>query len=274
MKQLCIVGFGLIGGSLGLAARARGAVERVTAVDRPDVLALARERKFADEFVDMNDEEASVRALAASDMTILAAPVWVISERVEWALSHANLVTDCGSTKRRIVERARRSPRAGRFVPGHPMAGLPHGGTSSARADLFEGSAWLLCPSGSEPDAVLSVERLVSTIGARPVFLDADAHDAAVARTSHLPQLLASALTVVAARHASAAAGPAFERATRAAGGPEPIWHDIFGSNADEIARAIRELCAELEPIAGELADGGRTSRADALLERARRLRS
>ena len=96
-----------------------------------------------------------------------------------------------------------------------------------------------------------------------------------MARTSHLPQLLASALAVlVDAEAARDAAGPAFERATRTAGGPGPIWRDIFASNGDEIARAIAELCRTLEPLAAELAAGEKTDLADELLARARAIRS
>jgi len=276
MKKLVILGFGLIGGSIGLGVRARRPFDHVVAVDSPSVLALAREKRAADEFVSVEDRERVVRALDESTLTVLAAPVEAICESVEWVLNHADAVTDCGSTKRRIVACAQRSPRARRFVPGHPMAGLPQGGLASAREDLFRGSNWLLCgnSTGADTDAVQTVEALVASLGATAISLDPEQHDAAVARTSHLPQLLASALATLADKHAGAgAAGPAFERATRAAGGPESVWRDIFASNADEIARAIRELCAELEPIAGEL-DARRLGRALALLARAREVRS
>jgi prephenate dehydrogenase len=275
MNRLAIVGFGLIGGSIALGARRAGMFDEVTAIDSPDVLALAEQKRAADAFVERQDREAVERALSRSVLTVLAAPVQVICDSIAWTLAHANAVTDCGSTKRRIVESANRSPRAHRFVPGHPMAGLPHGGLASARADLFEGSTWILGRSGADADSLQLVENLVAALGARVISLDPETHDAAVARTSHLPQLLASALRVLAEQGARAGAtGPAFERATRAAGGPEPIWSDIFSSNADEVARSIRELCAELSPIADTLEASGDVTAALKLLERARRIRS
>lgn len=274
MNRLTVLGFGLIGGSIGLGARTSGAFTEVTAVDTPEVLALARTMNAADVFVDRAAREQVEKALSGSTLVVLATPVQGICDSVEWVLSHAPVVTDCGSTKRRIVQLANRSPFASRFVAGHPMAGLPEGGLANARGELFRGRNWLLCPGEADRDAVQQVEALIAALGAKSIALSAADHDAAVARTSHLPQLLASALRVLGARHAGAgAAGPAFERATGAAGGPEPLWHDIFSSNADEIARAIRELCAELEPVACELADGQRITRALGLLDRARRLR-
>lgn len=275
MKGIAVFGFGLIGGSIGLAARAARSFGPVTAIDAPDVLTLAREREAADIFVDRADSDAVARSLSEATLTVLATPVRVICDSLEFVLSYANVVTDCGSTKRQIVESARRSARARRFVPGHPMAGLPHGGLKSARADLFRDSAWLLCPQEAEADAVALVETLIAGLGARAIALEPAEHDAAVARTSHVPQLLASALAVLGERYArTGAAGPAFERATRAAGGPAPVWQDIFSSNADEIARALRELCGELEAITGELGEGGEPTLTLALLDRARHVRS
>ena len=272
MIRLTIHGFGLIGGSVGLAARQAGVADRVTAIDRPEVLSLARERRAADQLVDASDREACERAVRDADLTVLAGPVDVIASNVVWALQHGAVVTDAGSTKRRILAEAARSGRAQRFVAGHPMTGVPYGGLARARADLFEGRPWLICPGSSAPDALALAENLATKVGARLVHLEPDAHDAAVARTSHLPQLLASAMLALGHAHASkGAAGPAFERVTLAAGGSAPVWREIFASNGDQVARAIRELCAELEPIAQELTEG-HTERAEDLLERARRL--
>lgn len=275
MSRLAIFGFGLIGGSVALAARAAEAGVHITAIDRAAVLASPEAARVADERIDVENSADAERALRESTLTVLAAPVSVIGERVSWALEHAPLVTDCGSTKRRVIEQARKSPRARRFVPGHPMAGLPEGGIRNASAELFQGRTWILCAEDADADAVLEVERWVDRFGARVLRFTADLHDAAVARTSHLPQLLASALSLIGeARGARSAAGPAFERATRIAGGPESMWRDIFASNGDEIARALREFLAELEPVLSELEAGAGTQSADALLARARRLRA
>lgn len=270
--RLAIVGFGLIGGSLALAARARGVATAVTAVDRPASLVRARERAAADTFVDVGDTGALHAALAAADLTVLAAPVSVIEELVAVALESAPVVTDAGSTKRAVTLAAARSPRRAWFVPGHPMAGLPSGGVENARADLFEGRQWLLSPEGVEPSALGLVERLVSGVGATPERLSVEAHDRAVAVTSHVPQLLANALVVLAERGAArSAVGPAFEGATRVAGGAEAMWRDIFATNADEIARALAGLEDELGRVRQALArQPPDLGPALALLERAR----
>jgi prephenate dehydrogenase len=274
MTRLVVVGFGLIGGSLALAARRARPEVHVTAIDVASALDRPAAQRTADALVDASDDSAAARALAGSTLTVLSAPVSVICEKVAWALEHAPLVTDCGSTKRHVLAAARRSPRASRFVPGHPMAGLPEGGIDNASPDLFIGRPWILCPEHAAADALRAIEALVTDVGARPLLMSPEAHDRAVARTSHLPQLFASALSVLGDSDAlRIASGPAFERATRGAGGPESIWRDIFETNGDEIARALRDLEAELSPIALEL-DRGRSDLARTLLERARRWRA
>ncbi|HEX4334962.1 MAG TPA: prephenate dehydrogenase/arogenate dehydrogenase family protein [Polyangiaceae bacterium] len=273
--RLAVVGFGLIGGSVALAARARRVVSHVVAIDRAEVASSPAALDAADEIIDSADDVRVRRSLAASDLVVVATPVGAIEANIGEILDVAEVVTDCGSTKRAILASASRSSRRGRFVPGHPMAGLPQGGIERASDDLFHGRPWLLCPEQSDPDAVARVEELVSGLGARPVRLSAEEHDRAVALTSHLPQLLASALAVLAERqHADIAAGPGFQSATRVAGGGEAMWHDILATNADEVSLALDALGAELESIARALRhrppDLGPALQ---LLERARGLR-
>lgn len=253
MKRLTIVGFGLIGGSLSLAVRRAGGVH-ITAIDRAPVLARAEARSAADEHLPLEQADELRRALERSDLTVLAVPVGTIVRLLPWSLTHAPVVTDCGSTKREIARAAAEHPRGDCFVPGHPMAGLPEGGIENARADLFEGRSWLVCPEQASSAARAAVAELVALTGARWVEQSAQAHDRAVAVTSHLPQLLASLLV----RHADhdatrQAIGPAFERVTRGAGGVESMWCDIFETNADEVARAAQELARELETVAAAL---------------------
>ncbi len=270
MTRLVVVGFGLIGGSLALAARKARWAEHVTAIDHRAVLAAEATARAADERVDASDEDAVARAIASATLTVLATPVSVICDRIAFVLQHAAALTDCGSTKRRIVEAARSSPRFSRFVPGHPMAGLPEGGIQNASPDLFRGRNWILCDEGADAEVLRCVEGLVDAVGAQRTHMSAPEHDFAVARTSHVPQLLASALSLGAdARNARRAAGPAFERATQTAGGPDAVWRDIFASNAQEVARALDELIAELIPVARDLEQGG-VEQAASLLARAR----
>lgn len=250
MKRVTIVGFGLIGGSLALSLRRTGQVH-VTAIDRAPVLARPEAQAAAHERLPLEDTEGLKHALQSSDVTVLAVPVGTIIRLLPWSLSHARVVTDCGSTKREIAHAAAEHARAANFVPGHPMAGLPDGGIENARADLFEGRSWIVSPEHASPAAFASVTELLALTGAQLVRLSPEEHDRAVAVTSHLPQLIASSLfTLLDPTTAKAAMGPAFERATRAAGGPESMWTDIFETNADEVARAAQALSEELARVA------------------------
>jgi len=273
--RLAVVGFGLIGGSVALAARSRGLASHVTALDRPDVLAMPAAREAADDLVDSSDTRSWHAALRGADLVMVATPVGAIEAMIGELLELAKVATDCGSTKRAIAASASRSPRRGRFVPGHPMAGLPQGGVQHARQDLFEGRRWLLCPEHSDADAMSLVEAFVRGIGAVPLRLSAEEHDRAVALTSHVPQVLASALAVMAeSRGAGIAAGPAFQSATRVAGGGESMWRDILATNADEVSATLDSLRDELDVVARALRrqppDVGPALR---LLERARGLK-
>lgn len=274
--DLAIVGFGLIGGSIALAARERSVATHVVGIDRAEVLSLEPARRAADELIDTADEARVRAALRGAALTVVATPVGAIEAMIGELLGAADVVTDCGSTKRAILAAARRSPRRSRFVAGHPMAGLPQGGIERARADLFVDRPWLLCPDLADEDAIERVERLVRGVGAQPLRLTPDEHDRAVALTSHLPQILASALRVLAEnRHAGVAAGPAFESATRVAGGGEAMWRDILATNADEVCAALEALGAELDAVARGLRQRPPDlGPAMLLLERARAARS
>jgi len=272
MTRLVVVGLGLIGGSIALAHRAAEPRGERIGIDAAGVIGSPAAAAAVDERVDAADRDAVRAALTGASLIVLAMPVQEIVAQLDEALEVGDVVTDCGSTKRAIAEAAVRSPRASRFVPGHPMAGAPTGGLEQARADLFERRRWILCPEASDADALARVEELVRRVGAVPARMGAAEHDRAVALTSHVPQLLASAMAMLAQRHrARVAAGPAFSRLTHGAGGPGRMWGDIFSSNADEIAALLRELCGELEQVASELeqAPAG-TERALELLAAAR----
>jgi prephenate dehydrogenase len=138
------------------------------------------------------------------------------------------------------------------------MAGISGAARGGPTAELFEGWPWVLCPEGVDPRALEAVERLVALVGARPVHMAASQHDWAVALTSHVPRLAASVLTALVEREgAFVAAGPAFERLMRGAGGSPEMWRDVLETNADQVARALRVLVAELGACAEELEQGG-----------------
>lgn len=276
MNSVAVVGLGLIGGSLALALKRRHPQLRVVACDFPDVLSSDGVRALGAETVPIADEARRRKAWADVELVVLATPVGVIVQLLPEILELAPLVTDCGSTKRAIAACVEQSPRRGRFVPGHPMAGQPEGGLHNARADLFENRSWILCPEHSQSDAVAGIRNMISVAGARAIEMSAAEHDRAVALTSHVPQLLASALVSLAAQTgAEPAAGPAFASATRVAGGSEGMWADIFRTNADAIAAALQELVRELENSARGLGTNPADTRpALELLSQARKLRS
>lgn len=271
--RVAIVGFGLIGGSLAGAIRARRLGE-VIAVDRAEQLAAPGVRALSAAQVAVEDEAALARVLAGAELTVLATPVSVIAALLPRVLGEAQGVTDCGSTKRAVAAVVAGHGRRGRYVPGHPMAGAPAGGLARARPELFEGRRWILCPEGSDADALGRVEALVRGVGAEPVRMAVEEHDRMVAMTSHVPQILSSLLAVLAERRgAMAAAGPAFASATERAGGDAAMWRDIFATNGDQIAAALAEVSEGLAQVAGSLE--GPQVRTEAVLEllaRARRV--
>jgi prephenate dehydrogenase len=273
-SKVSIVGLGVIGGSMARALREHLPQLELVGIDRAEVVASGAPRSLVGEVIVELDRQAVERAFASSDLVFLATPVSSIRRWLDVALAHGALVTDCGSTKRELAQAAQALPRGARFVPGHPMAGTGSA-QAGARSDLFVGRPWVLCPEGVDPGAMEAVERLVTRVGARPVRMSAAEHDRAVALTSHVPRLVSSALTVLVERHgAIEAAGPAFERLMRGAGGGPEMWRDVLRTNADEIAQVLRSLLVELGACADQL-ERSDLERSLALLsdgERARRL--
>jgi prephenate dehydrogenase len=247
--RVAVLGVGLIGGSVALAARERlGA--RVTGYDdSPDALERALQLGALD-----SARSTVPAAVAEAEAVFVAVPVGGLSALVSEALAAAPadcVVTDVGSTKREVVA-AHDDPR---FVGGHPLAGAENAGVEHARSDLFEAATWYLTPSAGTSGMLYErLHRLLHGIGARPTAIDADAHDRILAAVSHLPHVLANVLVSQAAAtlaHGEArlpATGPSFRDATRVAGAPSSIWTDIYLSNRDalitEIDGAIERLAA------------------------------
>ena len=243
--RIAIIGTGLIGASVGLAARREG--HSVAGFD-PDerALAVAFERGAVDEAAASLE-----RVLDGADLSVVAAPVAQLVHTVEAVLA-ASLegcsVTDVGSTKARVAAAAP-SPR---FVGGHPVCGSEAHGPAHARADLFEGASWFLTPS---PQTSAATHRLVhgfvASLGATPVAVDPTVHDRLVALTSHLPHALANLLVnqAGAARidghePLAAAAGGSLRDMTRVAGSNPRIWVDIFLENSGADRRGARSSTA------------------------------
>jgi len=259
-QKIGIIGLGLIGGSIALAAREIWPASLVIAVDNKDVLETAM-RLHA---IDVAADDAVV--LAEADLVILAAPVrqnLKLLESLEEHVRQPAVVTDTGSTKRAIVEAAKVLPPRLTFIGGHPLGGAAASGLEHARPDLFKGRPWLFTP-GSEAGNE-SLDKLVEfarALGAQPRILNAAAHDRMLAFLSHLPQLTASALMQVVGEAVGEdglqLAGRGLIDTTRLASSPAEIWRDIAGTNADEIGPALDTLIATLEDLRRDLTTGDR----------------
>jgi prephenate dehydrogenase len=257
-EKIGIVGLGLMGGSLALAAREVWPSALVVGVDEKDVL----ERGMVRGAIDVGADDLVV--IAEADLVVLAAPV---AENVrllhmldEYVPGEA-VVTDVGGTKREIVAAARALPTRFTFVGGHPLAGAARSGIEAARPDLFKDRPWLFTPSGTVHSG--AIERLfafASGVGAVPKALDPDAHDRLVAFLSHLPQLTASALMHVVGEKVGEEglrlSGRGLADTTRLASSPARIWRDICATNADHIGTALDYLIADLKALRADLTTG------------------
>ena len=257
LERVAIVGLGLIGGSITLAARRRFPSLRIVGIDRPEVLA-----RVAASGAPI-DTSADLDSVRGADLIVLAAPVLEILrmlDRLSGLASVGAVVTDVGSTKRAIVEAAGRLAPTVAFVGGHPLAGAAASGFESARPDLFDGRTWLLTPvSGGDSVAVERLSSFVAAIGARPRLIDATAHDRLMAALSHLPQLAASALMRVAGELAGAGglelAGTGLFDTTRLAASPPEVWSDICATNADHLGEALDQYIAALTSLRSMLTE-------------------
>ncbi len=258
--KIGIVGLGLIGGSVALASRQIWPSSLVIGVDNKDVLETAM-RLHA---IDVAADDPVV--LAEADIVILAAPVrqnLSVIEELEQNVHVRCVITDTGSTKRAIVEAARRLPSRFTFVGGHPLAGAAKGGLENARPDLFKGRPWLFTPrSDAEGEALDKLIAFTRALGAEPRVVKADAHDRMLAYLSHLPQLTASALMQVVGESVGeeglALAGRGLVDTTRLASSPAEIWRDIGATNADEIGTALDALIELLQDLRQDLPSGER----------------
>jgi prephenate dehydrogenase len=249
--RVAVLGVGLIGGSIGLAAGRRLDAE-VAGFDRdPATLARAAELGAVDRAA------ASVaEALEGAELVFCAAPVGALPALVGEALERSGpetVVTDVGSTKRGLLAAIERADGAGRFIGGHPLAGAETSGVEGAREDLFEGARWYLTPTERSQGVLYDrLQRAIAELGARPQAIDAAAHDRLMATVSHLPHVLADVLVSEAVDALAEESerlpevGPSFRDTTRVAGANPAIWTDIFASNAEAVAAAIDRLVERL----------------------------
>jgi prephenate dehydrogenase len=273
--KLAVLGVGLIGGSIGLAARGRAGAQ-VCGYD-PDGEVL--DRALALGAIDSRAADVA-EAVADAEVVFVAAPVGVLAASVAAALEAAGedcVVSDVGSTKRLLQA----AGADGRFIGGHPLAGAETAGVEHARADLFDGATWYLTPAQGATTGTLyeRLHRLLTSLGARPTAIDPATHDQLMARVSHLPHVLANLLVGEASgllgegqSERLPAIGPSFRDATRVAGANSAIWTDIYMSNRDALIDCIDELTGRLAEVRGWLAEG-RAPALDDWNERAREQR-
>ena len=267
IRQITIVGTGLIGGSFGLALRRQGFPGVLVGCDRPEVLDAALIRGA----IDRGDTDVT-QATQGCDVVVLATPIGGILstfEKLAPTLPSSALVTDTGSTKSRLVEHARMvfGAEAGiRVLPGHPMAGKEHGGIENADADLFRDAVWLITPIGAEQqytERQREYIELLESIGARVIAMDPERHDRLCAWISHLPQMIATALASTLRDELGddeaikEIGGRALREMTRIASSPYSMWRDIALTNSQNIEEALLRFEQQLAHLRENLRGPG-----------------
>jgi cyclohexadieny/prephenate dehydrogenase len=243
VRTLTIVGVGLIGGSIGLAAKKRGVAERVIGVGRdPGNLAKARDLGAIDHgSTDLND------AVRDADLIVFCTPVDRIAEQIIQASQHCRsgaILTDAGSTKQTIVQTVEADLKKGvHFVGSHPLAGSERKGVENAQTDLFNHRLTILTPTAETLEAALTlVARFWAALGSRVRMMMPEEHDQALAFTSHLPHLIASSLAGVLPDEWRDLTATGFRDTTRIAAGEPEVWTPIFQHNRPALLSALAQL--------------------------------
>src|ERR1700758_1839271 len=259
IRQITIIGTGLIGGSLGLALKKKKFAGRVMGCDREAVLEKARDRGAIDQGT-ANPAD----AVRGSQIVVLATPVLAIIDLIERlgpALPAKTLLTDVGSTKAAVVERAVRvfGKNAGkRFLSGHPMAGKELSGVEHADADLFQNAVWFFTPMEGQTlnDGLIGeFAGWIDQIGARIAMMPADEHDRLCAWISHVPQMISTALAAALVEEFGEdapllpAGGRALQEMTRISASPYSMWRDVAISNKKNLEDALWKVEQRLAHI-------------------------
>jgi prephenate dehydrogenase len=261
-QQLGLIGCGLMGGSFALAMKQAGLVGRVVGYSKsPSTTERARQMGVIDQTA-----ESALLAVAGSDIVLMAVPVAATDSTFK-AIRHLVkpevLIMDVGSTKRDVVDAARRTlrERIGSFVPAHPIAGKELAGVEHADAQLYRDRQVILTPiAQTQPELVVQAERLWAALGCQVRIMSAEDHDAAFAAVSHLPHLLAFAyMAGVMQQKESEAflqlAGPGFRDFTRIAASDPAIWRDILIANREEVLKQSERFRGALGVLEQSLKD-------------------
>ena len=259
MKSVAIVGVGLIGGSIGLAARGRGGVERIVGIGRSRKrLERAVEVGAVTDIVCLSDDLQA--GLADVELVVVCTPVGLIVEQIRQLAECAQpgtLFTDGGSTKASIAK-ALDGPLANdcRFLGSHPLAGSEKTGVAHARADLFEDRVAMITPTENSREE--DVERLAAfwnSLGANVVRITPEEHDRAMASTSHMPHAVAVALAASLPDEFVKLTGTGFGDTSRLAAGDPDMWQQIFLDNRKHVGDSIRRFSEQLQQLADLIED-------------------
>lgn len=247
MKKVCVVGVGLIGGSLGMALRRAG--YKVSGLGRSQAqLRQAKKLKAVDSFSVRPDA-----VIPEADIVVLASPVQtmnVVAQQIKPFLKKGAIVTDVGSVKANILSGINVS-----FVGGHPLAGSEQSGVEHASPVLFKGALTVLTTAGAPAQAVETITKMWKAVGAVPLKMPAAEHDRVVALTSHLPHLISFALFDLVARvarqnkHVKTLKAGSFQDMTRIAASDATVWTGIRSLNKTNIKRAVSEFKKTLDGL-------------------------
>jgi prephenate dehydrogenase len=259
--RIAVLGVGLIGGSIGLAARRRL---------RAEVAGFDLDAGKAERGVELGALDRAADSIAdavkGAEIVFCAGPVRALPELAAEALAASGsetVVTDVGSTKRELIAGLPDDERRERFIGGHPIAGAESAGAENAREDLFEGARWYLTPTERSSGMLYDrLQRAIADLGARPQAIDAETHDRLMATVSHLPHVIVNVLVQQAAAASTEESerlpevGPSFRDTTRVAGANPAIWGDIFATNSEAVAREIDAAAERLREAAEIIRSG------------------
>lgn len=261
MTTVTLVGFGLLASSLAAAWRQTRPSLIIQAVSSPDSCRIAREAKLADQTYSY--AELAI-ALETTDILILCAPISHIASTLQ-SLTRQSisgkkriLVSDIGSTKLHVSQIGKQLKEPFFFIGGHPMAGSEKRGAEHADPALFENAYWILCPNDNNASEYQPLIDLIEAVGAHPVIMDAEEHDMVMARLSHVPQMISTALASglspqILAKSQQHLAGRGFRDMTRIAASPWPMWRDIVDTNRHHIQQGIQEFRNSLDQLESAL---------------------
>ena len=268
-RKVAIIGVGLIGGSIGLALRQRGLGQHIVGIGRRQS---SLDRALACQAIDEAATDLE-KGVDGAELVVVATPVATVADFVCRALAAAPeeaVVTDAGSTKGAICAtvESRLQSAAGRFVGSHPLAGDHRTGPEHARGDLLDGKTVVMTPTESTSEETIATAELFwQNLGARVTKLAPTEHDKALAATSHLPHLAASALAAATPAEWLPLAATGWADTTRVAAGDPELWTQVLAQNKRAVLDALDRLGEQLEKLEADLRDENWSELREALEE-------